>query len=74
MAVTYTMQFSERLRAIMEERGMVQTQVADEIGVLQNTISAWVTGKHEPTAHNIVALCTLFGVTADWLLGMDGTL
>lgn len=71
MGVTYPIQFRERLKAIMEERGMTQTAVAKAIGVLQLTVSNWVTGKHEPSAYNIVAMCVLFGVSADWLLGMD---
>lgn len=74
MAVTYPMQFRERLKAIMEERGMAQETLRHGLHVRQATVSAWVTGKNEPRMHSIVEMCMLFGVTADWLLGMDKVL
>ena len=74
MAVTYPMQFRERLKAIMEERGMTQETLRRELHVRQATVPGWVTGKNEPRLHSFVEMCILFGVTADWLLGMDKVL
>lgn len=71
MAVTYPTIIAERLKQIREERGMAQAAVAEEIGTTESAICRWEKGKHEPSACNIVALCVLFGVSADWLLGMD---
>ena len=71
MAVTYPMQLPERLKQIMYERDISQVILAEELGVTQGTVSHWMNGRHEPRACHIIDMCMLFGVTADWLLGMD---
>ena len=37
-------------------------------GFIKATISAWELGRNEPSASQIVKLCQLYGVTADYLL------
>lgn len=71
MAVTYPTIIAERLKQIMHERGMTQRAVAGEIGTTESAVSCWKHGKRTPRAEYIVAMCVLFGVSADWLLGMD---
>ena len=71
MAVTYPTIIAERLKQIREERGMTQAAVAEEIGATDRAMHHWEHGKRTPRAEYIVALCVLFGVSADWLLGMD---
>ena len=62
------------LGKIKEEReraGLSQDQMADVLGVHKNTVSGWEKGNFEPTSKNVVQLATLFGCSADYLLGVS---
>lgn len=42
---------AERIRELMKAENLTQVALASKIGVKQNTISAWVLGKKEPSIH-----------------------
>lgn len=50
--------------------GLTVEQVADLVGVHPNTVRGWERGDYEPTSKNLVQLSTLFGCSADYLLGL----
>lgn len=50
---------------------MTQPRLAELVGVSKGMISFWENEICEPTAGNIVKLCRLFSVSADYLLGLD---
>ena len=50
--------------------GLSVEQLADTIGVHPNTVRGWERGDYEPTSKNLVQLSTLFGCSADYLLGL----
>ena len=52
--------FSQRLRALMKERGLTQMQVAAHCGVKQPTVQQWLQGVL-PKAYEIHRLDSLFG-------------
>lgn len=62
--------FSERLREVMEERGLKQQQLADTIGYRQSIVCNWLNGKSFPMGASLYALGTRLGVNIDWLLGL----
>ena len=74
VADTMEMEFHERLRFAMARMAVTQAELSRRMGCTQNTIWGWVTGKHEPDADAIAALCKALNVSADWLLGMDKVL
>jgi putative transcriptional regulator len=39
---------AERIAALREELGLTQVAMADELGVRQQTVSEWETGRYEP--------------------------
>ena len=39
---------AERIKELMKEENLNQVRLAEKIGVKQNTISAWLSGKKEP--------------------------
>ena len=41
--------FAERLRELMKEQGLNQVKLAERVGVKQNTVSAWLLKKKEPS-------------------------
>ncbi len=52
------------------ERGLSIQEVAESLNVHPNAVSRWETGKTEPTASNLIALCKLYDVTPEYLLDM----
>lgn len=62
--------FSERIRALREDRDMNQTQMAAILGTNQRKISRMETGENEPNIHDITEYCKFFNVTADYLIGL----
>ena len=61
--------FSERLRGLMKEQGLNQVKLAEKAGVKQNTISAWLLKKKEPSVTSLWLLADYFGVDVDYLIG-----
>lgn len=60
---------AERIRELMKEEGLNQVRLADKIGVKQNTISAWLLGKKEPSITSLWLLADYFNVSVDYLIG-----
>lgn len=61
--------FAERLRGLMKEQGLNQVKLAEKAGVKQNTISAWLLKKKEPSVTSLWLLADYFGVDVDYLIG-----
>lgn len=59
----------ERIRGLMKEENLTQVALAGKIGVKQNTVSAWVLGKKEPSIRSLWLLADYFGVDIDYLVG-----
>ena len=61
--------FAERLRELMKEQGLNQVKLAERVGVKQNTISAWLLKKKEPSLTSLWLVADYFGVETDYLIG-----
>lgn len=59
----------ENIRALREDNDLTQQQLADYLGVAQNTYSQYETGKIAYTAQVLVNLADFYGVSVDYLLG-----
>ncbi|WP_052807139.1 helix-turn-helix domain-containing protein [Risungbinella massiliensis] len=64
--------FSQRLRAARQRKKLTQKQLANHVGVVATTVVRWEQGKYEPDTDTITKIADLLGVTADYLIGMDG--
>ena len=60
---------AERIRELMKEEGLTQVALAERVGVKQNTISAWLLKKKEPSIHSLWLLADYFSVDIDYLVG-----
>ena len=60
---------SERIRELMKEQGLNQVRLAERIGVRQNTISAWLLNKKEPSINSLWLLADSFDVEIDYIVG-----
>lgn len=57
------------IRELRKAQGLKQSELAEKIGVSQKTISSWEIGRTEPTMRDVSAMCKLFGVSVDQLVG-----
>ena len=68
--------FHERLKELRETKGISQMELAKNLKMSQSAIAKWEKEKTEPTASAIILLSQYFGVSSDYLLGLeneDGT-
>ena len=63
--------YGERIRELREERGMTQTELAAALHVAQRTVSRFEREQHDLGTETIIALCRIFEVSADYLLGIE---
>lgn len=61
--------FSENLKQMRMERGLSQKQLAEAVGVTQQCVSKWESGRMEPTLSCLWKLADLAGVSIDVLCG-----
>ena len=64
---------NNRIKECRKAAGMSQKYVSMTLGLAGPSISNWESGKTKPTNENLVRLASLFGVTVDYLLGIDST-
>lgn len=60
----------ERLTRIREEQGYSQEWMAEKVGCSVITISRWENGHTQMKAKDISKVCTVLGISADYLLGL----
>ncbi len=63
------MNFGLKLKTLMEESQLTQTELAKSIGFTQRAISKWVNLQSEPTETAILKVADYFSVSVDYLLG-----
>lgn len=63
--------FRERLKELRLEKGLTQKQLAENIGSVQSAVYYWENGQRIPSALSIIAIAKFFGVSADYLLGLE---
>lgn len=63
--------FYKKLKELREENSLLQKQLANELGVSQVTIARWETGNREPSFDMLIKIAKYFGVSTDYLLGLE---
>lgn len=63
----------DRLAEIRYFRGDTQATLAEKLHVTHYTVSSWEQGKSTPREETLVEICRLYGVSADFLLGLSDT-
>lgn len=63
--------FGERLKNLRLENNLGQIQLAKELDVGKSIISLWEQGKCEPTLSKLVVIAKFFGVSIDYLAGLE---
>ena len=62
--------FSTRIKALREDKGLSQSQLAKLTNISQAAISLWEDGQRLPNAEAIITMAQFFGVSTDYILGL----
>jgi len=60
--------FEEKLKNLREDSGLTQAELADELGVTEQTISAYERGHRLPKKQTLREIADLFGVSEEYLM------
>jgi len=61
----------EKLTSLRQERGLTQTEAAEELGVSRQAVSKWETGAAVPATESLANLGRLYHVPVDYLLSEE---
>lgn len=64
------MDFSQRLKRIMDERHLTNYELAKKLDIHPTTVANWLDGS-EPRKKTMAMLADFFGVSEEWLEGKD---
>ena len=62
--------YMEILRELREDSDLTQAQVATALGTTQQVYARYEKGINELPVRHLRALCLLYGVSADYILGL----
>lgn len=63
--------FKERFSQLVEESEKTITEIAKELHVSGQTVSAWKLGVRSPKEPTIISIANYFKVNVKWLMGFD---
>jgi transcriptional regulator with XRE-family HTH domain len=61
------MTINKNIKTLRQRSGLAQWELAEKLGVAQNTISWWENERNEPSIFNLIVIADFFGVTLDEL-------
>lgn len=67
------MKYIRRIRDLREDNDKTQKEIADLLGTSQTMYARYERGANELPIHHLIKLCEIYGVSADYILGLcDG--
>lgn len=64
---------ADRIKSLRERANLTQSEIARQLGISRSGVNAWEMGLSVPSTQYIVELAKKFGVSTDYLLGMENT-
>lgn len=62
---------NQRIRILRQARGLSQVELAKILGVTKQSVSNWENDNIQPSIEMLKRIAQTFGVSADYLLGLD---
>lgn len=62
---------ADRMKELREENGLTGLEMAKKLGVNKSTVTRYETGEITPSIDMLIKIRETFGVTIDWLTGVD---
>lgn len=63
-------EIKNRIKELRVKKGLTQKQLAQLVNKSVTGLASWEQGLSEPSVNDIRALCEIFEVSADYLLGL----
>ena len=63
--------FAKRLRELRKEKGFSQVHLGELLGYGYTAISSYETGRNEPSFTDLIRICKILDVSADYILGIS---
>ena len=63
--------YIKRIRDLREDHDKTQQQIADYLGTSQTMYARYERGANELPIRHLIKLCKLYGVSADYILGLS---
>lgn len=60
-----------RIKELRKEKKITQIQLSLELGVTQETISAYEHGRHLPSVAALIKMSEIFGCSMDYIMGLS---
>ncbi len=60
-----------KIRELRKNRGMTQSELAEMLGISSSSVGMYEQGRRQPDSEMILKICSVFGTSADYLLGKD---
>ena len=64
---------AEGIKGRREEKGWTQAELAKRLGITRSSVNAWEMGISVPSTQYVVEVAGLFGVSTDYLLGVESS-
>ncbi len=65
------LELGNRLKTLRQKHNLTQSQVAERLGLSKAVVSSYEVASRYPSYDVLIKLATLYGVTTDYLLGLD---
>ena len=62
-----------KIKLLRERTALTQSDLARQMGLTRSSVNAWEMGLSVPSTQYIVELAKTFGVSTDYLLGMEAS-
>ncbi len=65
------MEFKDILKELRLEKSLTQEELAKQLNFSMSVVNKWENGKKNPSVDSLKILAKYFGVTIDYLLGIE---
>ena len=65
------LELGNRLKNLRQKHNLTQVQVAERLGISKAVVSSYEVASRYPSYDVLVKLAVMYGVTTDYLLGLD---
>ena len=63
--------FPERLRKLLDDRGVTRTELARELNISRQAVSQYADGTGQPNIDKLKTIALFFSVSSDYLIGLS---
>ena len=63
--------YGQRIKELRQEKGLTQAELAKQISTTASTVGKYEREVLQPNVDMIVNICKFFGVTSNYLLGLE---